>query len=324
MLKMRGLHRLGLASVLVASWLIGPAVAAPAAAVEAPNPAVTARMMPVQRAEPRPAIWLLSDGDTRIYLFGTVHILHPELRWRSPALDRVVREADELVLELDEAEMARTGPELFGPMMLDKAHPILERVSPERREPLGRMIAEYGLSQEGLDRMQTWAVTMILVVTGMIREYAPDGEPGSEGAGQVPGVEEVLTADFRANGRSVTGVERVEDQILAFRDLPAGLQTAMLEAMVDDYVSGAPAGNADETAWITGDVDSLAAEMETMPPEMFDALITRRNRNWTNWLIARLDRPGTVLFAVGAGHLAGSQSVQEMLAARGFRVTRLN
>jgi uncharacterized protein YbaP (TraB family) len=64
--------------------------------------------------------------------------------------------------------------------------------------------------------------------------------------------------------------------------------------------------------------------MEQMPPELYEVLITRRNTAWTDWLIARLDRPGTVLFAVGAGHLSGRASVQSMLAARGFSVTRVD
>ena len=60
--------------------------------------------------EPRPALWLLADADTTIYLFGTVHILPPGFRWRSPAIDGAIRDADELVLEVDERDMmARSG-----------------------------------------------------------------------------------------------------------------------------------------------------------------------------------------------------------------------
>ena len=79
-----------------------------------------------------------------------------------------------------------------------------------------------------------------------------------------------------------------------------------------------------EEGWLSGDIDDIAAEMEEMPAELFDVLVTRRNAAWTGWLIDRLQRPGTVLFAVGAGHLAGRNSVQSMLAARGVTVRRLN
>src|SRR5437870_6571032 len=91
-----------LAGWLGALWLAGPATAATAPANQARTPAPVAR----PQSEPRPAIWLLSDADTRIYLFGTVHVLHPGLRWRSATFDRIARDAQELVLELDEAQMA--------------------------------------------------------------------------------------------------------------------------------------------------------------------------------------------------------------------------
>ncbi|HEY0114242.1 MAG TPA: TraB/GumN family protein, partial [Allosphingosinicella sp.] len=44
----------------------------------------------------------------------------------------------------------------------------------------------------------------------------------------------------------------------------------------------------------------------------------------TGWLAQRMERPGTVLFAVGAGHLAGRDSVQSMLAARGIQARRID
>jgi uncharacterized protein YbaP (TraB family) len=36
-----------------------------------------------------------------------------------------------------------------------------------------------------------------------------------------------------------------------------------------------------------------------------------------------MQRPGTVLVAVGAGHLAGHDSVVEMLKQRGYKVRRV-
>jgi uncharacterized protein YbaP (TraB family) len=51
--------------------------------------------------------------------------------------------------------------------------------------------------------------------------------------------------------------------------------------------------------------------------------MTRRNAAWASWIEARLDQPGTLFMAVGAGHLAGRDSVQELLRARGLASTRI-
>jgi uncharacterized protein YbaP (TraB family) len=64
--------------------------------------------------------------------------------------------------------------------------------------------------------------------------------------------------------------------------------------------------------------------MADFPPELFEGLVVKRNAAWTRWLKQRLDRPGTVLFAVGAAHLAGPQSVQKMLAASGLQAKRVD
>ena len=54
-----------------------------------------------------------------------------------------------------------------------------------------------------------------------------------------------------------------------------------------------------------------------------ELLLTQRNKAWADWIKARLDKPGTVFMAVGAGHLAGPGSVQDQLSARGLAATRL-
>ena len=316
---MTGWARRTLVGLLGALWLAAPLQAAPAPA-SAPR---TSTAVAQPRGEPRPAIWLLSDADTRIYLFGTVHVLHPELRWRSAAFNRIVREAQELVLELSDREMAGASVDAFAMMRMSKSVPVLQRVSADRREGLARMMRELQIPEGSLDNLETWAVAVILGVSQMAREYAGGEGSASQAAESAGGVEETLTREFRANGRPISGVETAMDQIGAFRGTPLRVQQAMLDEAVDAYISGEQAGDPDETDWISGNLDGIAAEMDTLPPELYETLITRRNRNFANWLAQRLNRPGTVLFAIGAGHLAGRVSVQSMLESQGLRVQRI-
>ena len=58
-------------------------------------------------------------------------------------------------------------------------------------------------------------------------------------------------------------------------------------------------------------------------PAARKALLTDRNRRWSAWVEQRLNRPGTVLMAVGAGHLVGDDAVPAMLAAEGYKVVRV-
>jgi hypothetical protein len=286
-----------------------------AAAAAAPAPATA------QERAPRPALWLLADADTRIYLFGTTHILPAKLKWRSPALDRAIASADELVMETGDskAETGEFDEEYFRPMMLDAPSPVLARVSAARRPVLARLIREAELEQELLDNMQDWAVAVVLTVAGIEREYKREG-------GGVSGAEEVLEELFRKAGKPISGVETDAEQMGFLASVSPATQRAMLEDTIDELASGDLDGiEGDDEAWASGDVEAIAQGLkESLPPEVYEVLLTRRNARWSDWLERRLERPGTVLFAVGAGHLAGADSVQAMLSARGLRVERID
>ena len=176
------------------------------------------------------------------------------------------------------------------------------------------------MAVDSFDGLQTWAAAMTLAVAGLTQALAgPDGSPED-----VTGVEDELRVDFIRSGRPISGVEDGPQQLGFLSSLSPATQREMLEEMIDAYAEGDPDfGELSEEGWLRGDTADIAAEMEEMPAELFDVLVTRRNAAWTGWLVERLQRPGTVLFAVGAGHLAGRDSVQSMLAARGLAVTRL-
>jgi uncharacterized protein YbaP (TraB family) len=53
-------------------------------------------------------------------------------------------------------------------------------------------------------------------------------------------------------------------------------------------------------------------------------MFTERNANWAGWIAQRLQEPGTVFVAVGAGHLAGRDSVQAKLTELGVKSARIN
>jgi uncharacterized protein YbaP (TraB family) len=79
-------------------------------------------------------------------------------------------------------------------------------------------------------------------------------------------------------------------------------------------------------AWARGDVNEIGRSFNrdlAASPELKDALIKRRNANWSQWIERRMAQPGTLLVAVGAGHLAGSDSLVELLRREGLKVRRI-
>jgi hypothetical protein len=295
--------------------LAATAAAALALAGCATQPGATSTGGPA--AAPRPAMWKVSDADTTLYLFGTIHLLPEGRTWRTAAFEQALAAADELVLEVanvdDTAAMA-------GAMMKmgisPNLPPLRERVPEAKRAALDAMVKETGYPAGVLDRLETWAAAMSLLGVSFKRL----------GLDSALGVESALTAPWKASGRKVSGLETVEEQFGFFDSLPEAEQRAFLEGVLDSPEDAKKQFDAMLVAWAEGDVDGLSrafSDEQNLTPALREVLLTRRNAKWAEWLDARMDRPGTAFVAVGAGHLAGKDSVQAMLKARGHKAKRV-
>lgn len=299
-----------------------PAAAAPSAKADSAKDAWAAERRAEPQPEPRPALWLLADEDTRIYMFGTIHKLSPGFRWRSAALDKAVGEAAELVVETYEPPGSVTSAEEMAGYFSDEAVPILKRVPKKKRKPLKAAIKASGLPLQAFNRMHSWAAASTLGTARMLEKY------GVEDVSGLPGVEDVLEETFRAADKPIRSVEDGNAVRASMSALPERIQTELLLESIAPLAGGdgdPSEPGVSEADWVAGRPEALDLEHKPgFSPELFEAVVRRRNAAWTEWLEERLKTPGTLLFAVGAGHLAGRESIQAMLARRGLSVKRID
>jgi uncharacterized protein YbaP (TraB family) len=266
----------------------------------------------------KPALWKLADEDTTIWLFGTIHVLPPGYRWRDATLDKAFAGSDALVLEtvLDRADPAKMSGLLLGLGTKPGLPPLADRVSPQRRATLESIIQRSKLPRPFLDGLETWTAALMLVGVTL-------DDLGLNGS---PGVEPQLEDMFRAAKKPVEGLETPEQQLGYFDKLPEEAQREFLETLLDDPDKARVEFDKMLAAWSRGDEAAIAATFDDdlqISPHLREVLLRARNAAWADWLAKRLDKPGTVLVAVGAGHLAGGLSVQTMLAAKGLKVERV-
>lgn len=266
----------------------------------------------------KPALWEVSDPDTKIYLFGTIHLLPEGYEWKSRALDSAVSESDSLVVEtiVDESNPQELIAALTSLGYSPGLPPLAERVSPDKRALLETAIARTKIPRPVFDRMETWVAAFTLLGV----QFGDIGVKGQHG------VEKVLRTSFAQSGKPVGQLETNVEQLGFFDTLPEHAQRLLLEGAVDTPETMNADFSAMLKSWATGDIEAIAKtfnEALAASPELREALISRRNANWTRWIEDRLDQPGTVLVAVGAGHLAGPDSVQQQLEAKGLKVRRL-
>ncbi len=287
--------------------------------------------------EPNPAIWKMADEDTTIYIFGTIHMLPKRLKWRTAAFNRIVKDVDTLVVETAETdEEAVAGLEQMLDEMLERSteqKPLMDRIKPENRETLKQLVEETGLPLGMFDVLPGWMVPF-MVYFQSLEETELEGEYGVQF-----GVETVLENEFQKAQKQILSIEDGNAVIAALSALPEDEQIGMVDQMleeirtvgsIDKIADVEPKGDptvdfAEDISWAKGQIATLESGLTEaeLGKGMYRVLIIDRNRAWTDWLIERLDRPGKILVAVGAGHLAGKDSLQSMLTARGKTVERI-
>jgi hypothetical protein len=304
-MKLTSLLALSAASfaLLAASPALADNQAAPAPAATAAAPANG------------PALWKVADADTTIYLFGTVHVLPKEVEWYDATIDQALTGSDIIVTEIpmDKASEAELEQLTVTKGMLPAGTTLRSLLTSEQTVAYETALAKLGAPPEAFDQFKPWLAGLTLSLLPLMQQgYTPDS-----------GVEKVLLG--KAGDKPHGSLETAEFQIGIFDGMPQAAQVTFLIEAAEGMDEVAPMLDRMVAEWAEGDAEELAAIMNEgmTDPAVAEALLYSRNANWAEWIDTRLDAPGTLFIAVGAGHLAGEKSVQDYLAAKGITVDRV-
>ena len=285
-------------------------LALPACAQKAPATAVTAHQID-------PALWVVKDKDTTIYLFGTIHVLKPGLTWFDEAVKTAFDRSGEVVLELilPDANVMQGLVQATG-VAAPGTPPLTDQLPPDKRAAYAKAVTDLGLPANGLDRFKPWLAATQLSI-------APLSKLGYDAAN---GPEQIITAAAKAEHKPLIGLETAQQQLGYFASLSDKAQVQFLVSTLDELPDAAKSMAAMVDEWAHGKPDALAKDMNDSlkdSPEVAQVLLVNRNKRWAGWIENRLKTPGTVFIAVGAGHLAGNDSVLAQLAKDGVKAQRI-
>jgi len=272
---------------------------------------------PATAQDADPALWVVKDKDTTIYLFGTIHVLKPGMTWFDEAVKKAFDASGEVKLELVMPDPAAMQSLVVATGVAPKGTPPLtERIPADKRAAFTKAVTDLGLPANALDQYKPWLAATQLSIAPLSK-LGYDSENGPE---------QVITAAARKQGKSLTGLETAAQQLGYFNSLSDKAQLEFLTSTVDELPTMAKTMGDMVDDWARGNPDALAKEMNDSlkdSPEVAEKLLVNRNKNWAAWVKQRMTKPGTVFIAVGAGHLAGPDSVQAQLARLGVKSTRI-
>jgi uncharacterized protein YbaP (TraB family) len=268
-------------------------------------------------AVPGPALWKVADADTTIYLFGTVHALPRDVPWMRGAIGPALAASDTLVTEVD---MAAQDPATMQKLVMENGilppeENLRGLLTPDQKGQYEAALGKLGMPVEAFDRFEPWYASLMFALIPLAKAGIVGDNGVERGLGAAAG-----------DSKKRAALETVEYQLSIFDSLPREAQIDYLMKTVEGSDDIKALLDAMMAEWLEGDADGLARLMnEDMEGEqaLMERLLWQRNRAWADWVVKRLDTPGTVFVAVGAGHLAGDKSVQADLAARGVTVSRL-
>ena len=261
-----------------------------------------------------PAMWKVSDADSSVYLFGSIHVFTRAVKWRTPMLDEEVKSADHVYFELllDEQAFATMGRAMLVEGRLRDGRTLWDLLTPEQAGELHAALAAAGLEAATFERMTPWMAELMLS-SALIQ-------------GAQAGVELTLAAEVEPERQR--GLETAEEQ-LGF--MAQGSEADQIENLMRAVkLMGAPGSDTFVedmmSAWESGDAETLYrmnSDEDAGTEDRYDVLITDRNERWTTRIEQMLAENDAALVVVGAGHLVGPAGVPALLAERGFEVERV-
>jgi hypothetical protein len=266
-----------------------------------------------------PAMWLAEDEDSKVYLFGSIHVLPEGVRWYTPAIARAFENAEELVIE-SKASDSGGDTDVSGYIearaLLPEGQTLDELLSPADYARLQELASVLDLDEYQIARMQPWLLRILL--TNEIFERS--------GMERTLGVDNLFEQTALRNEMKVSALETPREAMMTLAEYPIEVQVRQLSESLN--TTAGDAANDDFSgllvSWAMGDIDRNARLIAaSMSPLTYRNVVVDRNRKWLPRLEGYLSKPQQTMVVVGNAHLVGKGNLIDMLKDRGHTVSRI-
>jgi uncharacterized protein YbaP (TraB family) len=268
---------------------------------------------PAQEKKNNALLWEISgNGLTQpSYLFGTIHMICKDDFVLTDIVKEKFNSSAQVYLELDmdDPKMQLTMMQL---MQLPGKETLQEKMGATNFSRLDSFV-----KKEMKMNLTAFARFKPLMLMSLIAQR-------SVGCQAIESYENTFVKMSRDQKKELLGLERVEDQVAVFDAIPDSIEIESIMKMVNDFEKGKREFKRMSDIYLSQDLDSLYQLMADSPEMMgsLDLLLNRRNRNWIPVMEAAMKKSST-FFAVGAGHLGGSEGVLELMRKQGYQVKAL-
>ncbi len=264
------------------------------------------------------SVWEIRDGESRIFLGGTVHLLRPGDYPLPDEFEQAYQQTDELYFETDIASMndLSVQAQMLQQLTYADERSLESVLNQEAYKALAEYTESVGMPIMLMQKFKPGMVVSTLQVLEFQRlGFTPQG------------VDAHFSARARGDGKPVGALETVQEQIGFLAAMGEGYESEFILLSLEDLADTGVMMEAMITAWREGDADGLTsmfvADMRDRAPALYDSLLKQRNLDWLPQLREMLSDSDTEFVLVGAAHLVGDDGLLAMLDALGYQVQQL-
>ena len=264
-------------------------------------------------AEAHPSLWTVHGKNSTVTLFGSIHLLPPDLSWRDARIDKAIRSSDTFVFET--ALDSDAAKKYFAANGALPAGQSLKALLPAAsQDDLAADMALVKLPEAQFDTRRPWVVMVVLETVRATQS----------GASPTSGVDFTIVSDAQARGKPLRYLETFEQQMALLAPSDPALELKTFESFLKDFRNESHELPDIIAAWSAGDQDKLAAlSLASMAsdPATKKRLVDDRNKAWVAPIAHLLnDETGSFLVTVGALHMLGPVGLPALLRERGYTV----
>ncbi len=267
-----------------------------------------------------PALWKVSDDNSTLYLYGTVHLLPKGGDWQRRDMLEAFSEVGTVFFELPDDKKSAFRESvlqreygLYGPG--EQLNDHLDRVNINR---LTAAALNTDVPLGSLVKFKPWLVSDLL--TTAAAEQA--GLSSAHSAGRW------LRQKAKKEHKKIQALDTVETYYEAVAKQPENVQIDSLKKTIKNFDQLVPDMKTVNAAWRVGNTDILEKDLlkpfEERSPEMYSTLIDKRNAKWARELDTFLKGDDDAFVAVGIAHMLGEDGLPARLADLGYKVERVH
>lgn len=263
-----------------------------------------------------PKLWKLSDHNSTVYLFGSVHVMTDNSYPLENYIETAFDSSDYLVVEVDitSPESVIQSQQLSWEMGQFHDHRTLKSsISNETYQLSSQRAQELGIDIDSMEKTRPWLFAMNLVQL----KISQIGLNANEG------VDLYFINKAQTQYKNIYQLESIEDQMSLFSKMSDELEETFLKQSLIDLDAMEEELPSLINSWKNGsdhELEMLLHDSFDSFPELYDTFVKQRNENWTPKIIEYLEDDKNYFIVVGTLHLIGKDSVINMLEEQGFNI----